>query len=994
MRRYSSHFGLVTFVLVVCFGPISIEAQRSSVSNNEVSQGATRTRGVAVIPFANVSGDSTDEWIGTGIAQTVAADLSQLGMVAVVGVATTDQVVDEGLGLTDDARARQLAEEQGVAWVVTGGFQRVGDRLRVVARVIDVASGTIRQTVTLDGTSESLFELQDAIVVALRDGFENPSDRPTQGRSATGLEMPGARMPPVEADRRANNVPPATGAIPSEPSSGRTVPAPPVGRSAEDVSSPVTGASVAGFLGTGAPSDVTVAGAEFGILAGRPMVRPTRVETRPDIDGQINDAVWRSVASITDFIQESPLDGAPATERTEVRVAYDDQNLYLAFHVHYADRGVMRANRVDRDQANEDDLITVYIDTFLDQQQAFVFDVNGYGVQGDGIINTSGGGRGGGRGRRGGGGGGGRTGSAIPVPDRSWDALFETGARLVEDGYTAEIAIPFKSLRYPQLDADTPHQWGLQIARAIRGKDQEADVWSPMSRDESGFMTQMGVLQGMTGLSTSRNLEFLPTFTGIQFGSLNRASGAFPEDFNGEGGLDVKYGITSNLTVNFTFNPDFSQIESDRAQIDVNQRFPLFYPELRPFFLEGQDIFQLSSPVQWVNTRTIVDPRFGAKLTGKVGNLAIGLLAADDEAPGNVADHADPKFGQTAKVLISRVRYDLYAQSYMGGLVTERRFMDGYSRASGIDGQFRIGQSARFNYMAFQTENRDLDGRESSGPSWGLFLQRNGRNLRVSSYAGSNHPDAVTDVGFLRRNNTQDFWNTASYRWWPESWIINWGPRVRYQRGYNYNWILEDELINTGLDFSFARNITAGVGFERALERFGGIDFWKSRYTANANVATSRRISIGSNLSWGDQVYFAANPFLGQGVEAGVNIFLRPVARLQSQINVDSSRLRDIRDGGLEIFDIKLFRALTTYQFTERLLLRNITEFNTFADTVGVNFLATYRINAGTVFFVGYDDRYQQFDQFEQMGDELLLRRDLQRTNRAIFTKLQYLFRF
>ena len=282
----------------------------------------------------------------------------------------------------------------------------------------------------------------------------------------------------------------------------------------------------------------------------------------------------------------------------------------------------------------------------------------------------------------------------------------------------------------------------------------------------------------------------------------------------------------------------------------------------------------MSSPVQWVNTRTIVDPRFGAKLTGKVGNLAIGLLAADDEAPGNVSDHSDSKFGQTAKVLISRVRYDLYAQSYVGGLVTERRFMDGYSRAVGIDGQFGIGQSARFNYMAFQAKNRNLDGRETSGPSWGLFLQRDGRNLRINSYAGSNHPDAGTDVGFFRRNNTQDFWNTVSYRWWPESWIINWGPQVCYQRGYNYNWILEDELINTGLNLTFARNVTAGVGVERALERFGGIEFWKSRFTANANVATSRRISIGSNLSWGNQVYFGANPFLGQGVEASVNTFV------------------------------------------------------------------------------------------------------------------------
>ncbi len=128
-------------------------------------------------------------------------------------------------------------------------------------------------------------------------------------------------------------------------------------------------------------------------------------------------------------------------------------------------------------------------------------------------------------------------------------------------------------------------------------------------------------------------------------------------------------------------------------------------------------------------------------------------------------------------------------------------------------------------------------------------------------------------------------------------------------------------------------------------------------------------------------------------MEADLDIFFRPVGRLQSQINFDTSRLRDIRDGDVEVFDIKIFRALTTYQFTERLGLRNITEFNTFADTVGVNVLFTYRVNAGTVFFVGYDDRYQQREQFDQIGDELFLTRALQRTNRAIFTKLQYLFR-
>ena len=723
-------------------------------------------------------------------------------------------------------------------------------------------------------------------------------------------------------------------------------------------------------------------------------MRPTRTETRPNIDGRIDDEVWRNAASITDFVQQAPLDGADATEATEIRLAYDSQNLYLAVHAHYGDPGQMRANRVDRDQANQDDLITLYFDTFLDQQRSYVFDVNGYGVQGDGIVNSTGGGRGGGRGRRGGGGGGSRPRQGIPAPDRSWDALFESAGQIVGDGFTAEIAIPFKSLRYPQLDDTTPHRWGFQVVRSIKSKDDEADVWSPISRDEFGFMTQMGVLEGMTNLSTSRNLEFLPTFTGIQFGSLDSTTGGFPEDAKAEGGLDVKYGITSNLTATFTFNPDFSQIESDVAQIDVNQRFPLFFPELRPFFLEGQEIFQFTSPHRWVNSRTIVDPRFGAKLTGKLGDLTLGFLAADDEAPGNLDDRSDPAYGQTAQVFIARARYDLYAQSHIGALVTDREFMDGYSRAVGVDGQWRLGQASRFNVIAFQTMNRDIEGRETSGYAWGTFFQRNGRNFRFSSFNGSDHEDLATGVGFISRTNAIRSNSNASYRWWPEGWLINWGPRVRYLRLYDHDLILEDETVETGLDFTFARSVTAGAGVERSMERFAGIDFWKTRFTSTANVATSRRVSVGGNVSWGDQILFSnVDPFLGRGSEVGLELSLRPIARLQSQINIDSSRLRDLRTGDMEVFDIKLFRALTTYQFTERLLLRNITDFNTFDDTVGVNFLATYRINAGTVFFLGYDDRYQQFDRFDQMGDELLLRRDLQRTNRAIFTKLQYLFR-
>jgi hypothetical protein len=481
--------------------------------------------------------------------------------------------------------------------------------------------------------------------------------------------------------------------------------------------------------------------------------------------------------------------------------------------------------------------MTVYFDTFLDRQRAYSFDVNAYGVQGDGVINAA---------RTGGDGGG------IPFPDRSWDTLFFTAARVVEDGYRAEMAIPFKSLRYPRRDEHTPHRWGFQIVREIKSKDDENDVWAPMSRRVSSFMEQMGILEGMTTLSTSRNLEFLPTFTAINFGSLNRTTGQYVDQGTSpEDGLNVKYGITSNLISDFTLNPDFSQIESDRPPIDVNQRFPLFFPELRPFFVEGQEIFNLSSPINLVHTRTIVDPRYGAKLTGKAGQTTVGLIVADDEAPGKRGDPADPAFGETAQFVIGRVRYDLYSESHIGALVTDREFMDAYSRVAGLDGQFRLGRATRVNFIAFQSYTRDEQGVERSGPAWGTFFQHNGRSLRFNSFVGSTDPDFRTDAGFVRRVDTQRTFNNLSYRWWPQHWIINWGPQFFYERSYNFAGELEDEIVTAGLNVDFTRSIGAGGEASRSLERFGGIDFWKWSRFARINVNTSRRFAVGGRFSQG-----------------------------------------------------------------------------------------------------------------------------------------------
>ena len=718
---------------------------------------------------------------------------------------------------------------------------------------------------------------------------------------------------------------------------------------------------------------------------GRQISAP-RIGSPPVIDGRLDDAVWRDAAHVTDLYQRRPHDGLPATEATDIFLAYDSDNLYLGFHAHYSDTGLLRANRRDRDETFEDDLFLVYFDPFLDQQRAYVFTVNGYGVQGDAVLNT----RGWGRGREG-----------VPRGDGSWDVLFDTAAEVVDDGFTAEMAIPFKSLRYPRREPGAPHRWGLQIARLIVGKDEVA-LWSPVSRDVAGFMPQMGVLEGMTDLSRSRNIEILPTFTAIRFGSLNRATGTFGDkDVQPEGGVNFKYGVTSNLTADITLNPDFSQVESDLPQIEVNQRFALFYPELRPFFLEGAEIFDVEGPITPVHTRRIVDPLLGAKLTGKVGRTTVGVMYADDEAPGDIDDPDDPLHGLAAQTFVGRVRYDLYTESHVGAIFTDRELLDGHSRLAGFDSNFRLNDTHSVAFRAMRTAHRDLDGRESAGHLQNAEIRMQGRHLRYNVGFYELSPEFRTDVGFVRRTDQRVVRFNGQYVRHPETWLQRWGPEWTYERNHDFAGVLQDEQAGGGLNFAFARNSFIATNYDRVLERYQGIDFYKKRFRVFARTDASRRIGLSLEYRRGDQIFFdPASPYLGyeRGLSAFIN--LRPVSRLKSEINIDTNRFTDPRNGGADVFEVRIVRALTTWQFSNRLLARNISEYNTFDKTFDLNVLFTYRVNAGTVFYAGYDDHYQQADRIDWSFDRDELARGLyystgrRRTNRAIFLKVQYLFRY
>ena len=471
---------LVIFVLV---WPVPVAAQRDEP--------------ILVLPFRNLSPQPTDSWIGIGIADSLAVDLENMGLsvLAGPGVNAALELVNSDTWVAGEQAIVAAGQTVGARWVITGAYQRAGDLLRLTPRLVDVETASVRRGFKVDGPALDLFRLQDQVVALLGEVLI-----PTR-RAETQVPDPSLPSPTVS---------PAAAPTPLE---GRESTAAAIG-ALDEASARLAHTAEARRSGYAA------------VLRGdRPVATIGRTADPPRIDGRLDDAVWETAAHLTEFTQIAPVEGAPGTDQTEVWMAYDSDNMYFAFHAHYTDPGMIRINRADRDDIRGDDQMTVLFDPFLDQQRAYQFEVNGYGVQADSLVNADGstGGRsssmssqagssGTASRRRSSGSGLGSSGALGIRGDDSWNALFDTGGQLVEDGWTAEMAIPFKSLRYPARDGGDPHRWGFQITRRIRGKS-EAQSWSPVSRAVAGQLTQFGVLEGLENLSQSRNLEILPELT-------------------------------------------------------------------------------------------------------------------------------------------------------------------------------------------------------------------------------------------------------------------------------------------------------------------------------------------------------------------------------------------------------------------------------------------------------------------------------------------------
>lgn len=599
----------------------------------------------------------------------------------------------------------------------------------------------------------------------------------------------------------------------------------------------------------------------------KPVVMP-RFDKPPVIDGKLDDEVWKQAAVFKDFYQINPGDNIAPSKPTEAMMGYDAHNLYLAFHC-YDEPDKVRATVAKRDNVFDEDNIRVYLDTFNDQRRAYILGWNALGVQQDGIM-TEGQGQ-----------------------DYSVDIVMESKGMITSDGWTLEVAIPFKSLRY---EAGKGKLWGIHIWRNIDRFNDEMDSWMPVSRDISSQLVQEGHITGLENISTERTLEIIPSVTisetGKRVSALTAAQVASDPTLLDPGrilnqpvgfdlGLTAKYTITPTVILDLAVNPDFAQVEADQTVVTANQRFPIFFEEKRPFFLEGIDIFQ--TPIQAVHTRSIVDPDIAVKLSGKRGKNTFGLLLASDNAPGNFTEEERQStsvagiarfIDKNAYVGILRLKRDVGKQSYIGLLMTSYNFIEKHNQLGGIDGRFQISKQKTFKFQVLGSTSRRcffepaLD-THRPGPSDGCFVgydpapgnptrpaetnsyyrtgnglayrwqySRDGRHFYYGANGNGQTQDYRADVGFTRRLNTNFEGGYLGYASepHPKAKLISWN--FNDNLGINFNWqgLSQNFYHETSINANFQHNTYMGMGLDIGYERLFEEEFGLKRTATHSGA--------------------------------------------------------------------------------------------------------------------------------------------------------------
>jgi len=763
-------------------------------------------------------------------------------------------------------------------------------------------------------------------------------------------------------------------------------------------------------------------------------VRPPRVEADIVVDGKLDEPAWQRAVVLSGFSQFTPQDGIAAADSTQVRIWYSPTAIYFGIRA-FQPPGTVRATLADRDKISSEDQVQILLGTFHDRRQATVLMVNPLGIQADGILVE--------KGTLSGGGFSGQL-AARESPDLSPDYVFQSKGHVTDFGYEVEVRVPFKSLKYQSADVQS---WDINVTRVVQYTGYE-DSWAPAKRAAASFLGQAGTLAGLTDLRRGVVVDLTPEATqrteGAPLVTVPATSGRW--DYNARTpalGATVRWGIATNLTLNGTVNPDFSQVEADATPTVLDPRRAISFAEKRPFFLDG--IEQFTVPNNLIYTRSLVQPLAAVKVAGKVAGSTVAFLAAEDAAAASTsrADHPI--------VNILRLQHDLGRQSRIGMAYTDRTDGANWNRVLDVDGRlvWRSINSLQYQVAGSMTKQAGV---QSNGPLWDFRFARAGRNLGIRSSFTGTGDQFFTKSGFLSRNGQVQATLNPRYTWFfPRgSKVEQFSFDVSLDDLWAYrNWLHSGDARDKKLHFSFQGQLKGGWSASAAIyfESFGyDPGFYGPRYrieVPKTSVATTgaaldtiaftgtpriynrdwvfalstpklKYLTLSMTGIWGQDENFAewsqANIWYLSG-----NAEVRPTEQLritQSLSFTDYFR----RTNGIRVTRVLIPRTKVEYQITRDLFVRVIGEYasnysdalrddtrtngpllvksgskwvktvRTTTNAVRTDFLVSYRPTPGTVLYAGYGAQMTEPNAFSFGG--------LNRTNDAFFLKLSYLFRY
>jgi hypothetical protein len=528
--------------------------------------------------------------------------------------------------------------------------------------------------------------------------------------------------------------------------------------------------------------------------AAPPSIQIPRIGTPPtlsDFESMEPSAhVSGHMVKITGFVAREPADGAEPTQDTDVYLAYDSRNLYAVFICWDKEPNKIRARMTRREDIFSDDSAEIMIDTFNDARRGYAFAANPLGIQWDALWTE------------------GAIGNGLPLDyggfDSTFDTVWNSEGRLTGRGYIVLMAIPFKSLRFSNADAQ---EWRIILNRSIP-RTNENLFWPRITNRIQGRFNQAAIATGIDHIS-AHNLQLIPYGLLRGYRDIDERDSTNPffasRTLEPQGGIDAKYILHDAFVLDATINPDFSQVESDEPQITVNQRFEVFFPEKRPFFIENSNYF--TSPINLVFTRRIAHPEFGLRLTGKTGPWAIGVLASDDRAPGEVLPPTDPHAGERATFTIARVSRDILNQSTVGAIYADREFGGGYNRVGGVDANIKLNPNWRVQGQAVTSSTYDVaTGTHSAGPGYKVDLERIGRKFNYQQIYVDYSPGFIAETGFVNRVDLREEMIETSYYFRPEGkFLISYGPTLQHFNMWDHNGTALDYFFFPGFRFDMAR---------------------------------------------------------------------------------------------------------------------------------------------------------------------------------------------